>query len=651
MTFRTPVLPRITNIELSNYQPLFDKQIFSNVTDNRLLVLGGNGLGKTTILQSIIYCVAGESDKEVEADKNKRWGRKFFYGRIKTPEEAHVKVEFYMGDDKLILKRGFRTPRLLEFYLNDELSTNQLDSGDSFKEYLENSCGYDSHDDFRFLVHKLCYLPEDRPNLVWDSENQIRLIMLLFSDIIDHFEFGEKRKQLKNLDSKKRGLAVEINYIKNKLNDDLQGLPLQKVENVETLVAPIVKSDDELGKETDILQHLNNIAITKTSLQEDLDKLNEEYSINSNEIDEIQGRLAQQEEAFILSQFDQIEAREIKLAVHKLLHLRICPVCGEKAEELAKKSQENVENGLCPLCGTKKVSSLSETETFKDLDTKLKDRLEIKISIETSLLKLEQEFDLLAKDESRWQYQYNSILLSKSKSYPDYQELDDEDSLLESRPQQFQKDFDKMQNEHLELERSFQVLHDDLEREYSKFTKVTNERIVRLGQLYESFASAFLGVHCQLDVKDADVRFLKLNLYVPNFNDQIRLGPESCSEAQRFFLDIAFRMSIIEMAKELSGAKGSFVCETPENALDITYIENVAHMFKEFASEGHSLIASGNLQPAGLAGPILSDIPRKQRQKSVLNLLDYGKLSDVQIKNRSELVNVYQNHVLNYKRG
>ena len=66
---KPPIIPRLVRAKLSGYAPLFNDTIEFEIKHGQFLILGGNGLGKTTILQSIIYCIAGEADSDIEKEK------------------------------------------------------------------------------------------------------------------------------------------------------------------------------------------------------------------------------------------------------------------------------------------------------------------------------------------------------------------------------------------------------------------------------------------------------------------------------------------------------------------------------------------------------------------------------------------------------
>ncbi len=642
MIYRTPTLPRITKVELVGYQPLFNETIPIEISYNSFLILGGNGLGKTTILQSIIYCIAGEPDLEIEPTKGKRWGYRYFHGRIAKPENAYVEVEFRLNDHEIRLKRGFKSNRLLAFTLNNDVTFAHPNAEKNFELFLKETVGYRAMCDFRLIVHKLCYLPEDRPNLVWDSETQIRLLMLLFSDIIDEAEFRNKRKSLKNLDSEIRHLHVDINKIKDELSTreekdadrtDIKGIIIE-----DTAEKNGIKTLEDIKYQT--IEQLNIIANKKVPLQESARRIKKRLSVLTSQIEDLQNQLFMSEEKIIIEQLIQFESREVELAIHKLIHRRICPACGTKAEGFGQAAQELLKKNRCPLCGVEHI--YSNMTNFPLLDAQLSEKIREKLSLEQEFMETEKKLDLLINQEQDLQFQYDNIKVEQPIVIPDDTTEPEEQENLNTKLKQKEREYQNKQ-------RSFEILRAELEKKYDEFILISNERITRLGELYKNYASSFLGIPCELDTKEADIQFLSLNLYVPKFDDQLRPDPDSCSEAQRFFLDIAFRMAMIDLSKELSQSDGSFICETPESALDITYVDNVASMFKMFSKEGHSLITTGNLQPGGLAGPILADESKEVRRQSILNLVQYGRLSTVQKNNIEDLRKEFEN-ILNYKK-
>lgn len=207
----------------------------------------------------------------------------------------------------------------------------------------------------------------------------------------------------------------------------------------------------------------------------------------------------------------------------------------------------------------------------------------------------------------------------------------DQDLLAETREGLAKRKAD-LENEEAGLQVQMNELQADLDRDYNDFLRSVDARITALGRAYERHGTAFLGVICRLSqIADGD-RLMGLTMFVPEFDGSARIRPESCSEAQRFFLDIALRLALIDMAMLLAGLPATFICETPENALDASYVDNVVRMFAGFATHRHTLIFTANLQHQGLAQKIMASVAVEQRSHRVLNLLEVGHLSDVHKK-------------------
>jgi len=202
----------------------------------------------------------------------------------------------------------------------------------------------------------------------------------------------------------------------------------------------------------------------------------------------------------------------------------------------------------------------------------------------------------------------------------------------------------KLEAQEADLIGEIDQLKRDLDDQYAAFLSDVGARLNRLRELYTNYASAFLGIPCTLSEISAGDRFLNLKLFVPEFNGKVRDTEESCSEAQRFFLDIAFRMSLIDLATQITDTSATFICETPESALDLSYIDNVVDMFSRFARHAHTLLLTTNVQKQGLAAHLLTTVD-DDRAARIVNLLEVGQLSSVQQSHRKELTAVVKQMV------
>jgi hypothetical protein len=90
-------------------------------------------------------------------------------------------------------------------------------------------------------------------------------------------------------------------------------------------------------------------------------------------------------------------------------------------------------------------------------------------------------------------------------------------------------------------------------------------------------------------------------------------------------------MALVEVASQLSGSPATFICETPENSLDLAYADNVGDMFSHFGKADCYSLMTANLQAGGVAEPLLRSLRTPaDRKRRVFNLLEHVELSAVQ---------------------
>jgi hypothetical protein len=196
----------------------------------------------------------------------------------------------------------------------------------------------------------------------------------------------------------------------------------------------------------------------------------------------------------------------------------------------------------------------------------------------------------------------------------------------------------QLTDEEADAEAQIRVIRAKLAADYENFRNKMDARMDKLRAAYAGYATAFLGLPCELDEVGQN-GLLELKLFVPRFDNAVRPQPESCSEAQRFFLDIAFRMALIDLACGERGT-GTFICETPETALDFSYVTNVVAMFSSFAKKRHNILLSANIQNSGIAEKLIARLAVKDRAKHVVNLLEVGRLSAVQQAARTDFAKI-----------
>lgn len=619
------LLPQITEFRLKGAAPLFPKDVEFKVSEGVNIVLGGNGLGKTTILQAIVYALTGGANEAIEEEKSNRWDHRFFKGRFlnSANESSGIEVHFKLGNQTFYVRRMFSTNRLQSIMVPDKgLIDGDKAAEEAWAEAVKKYGGYRSVEDFNFIVHRLLYMPESRQLLAWDIEAQTRLAMMLGRDVIDEHGFRAKRAQLKELDSRKRHVHVAIGVLQKELDAaDAALRPLIKSETKAPAVSPKPKALALL------LTGIRETSNQRQAIERRYTKAAQDLTIVSGEIETMRQDLEWAEAAVIAASIKNKE-NEAQLSLYQLIHNSICPACGTKSKLLQKIAQRHAKMGGCALCGAGHKKTDAHIET-------LQSRIAIKVRAQWSLQEkavgLRNTLEVLKQSEQDLHAKINLSQVTKKQTSLI------ETGVMPSTPDDQRAKLAALVDQHMDLEAQCASMEKFLDDRYELFRKTVGSRMERLNALYRGYATSYLGFDCELVDSEARDRFLELKLLVPKFEDKPRPTPESCSEAQRFFLDIAFRLAWIELASSLVEVPGTFICETPENALDMSYVDNVAQMFTSFAAEKHRILLTANIQRDGLAGVLLHKLRRGDRREKTLNLLDIGRLSQVQKKAKVEM--------------
>jgi hypothetical protein len=616
-------LPKVTGFRVSGFQPIFSDPIAGVLKPGPLVILGGNGLGKTTLMQAVIYALTGGATWEIEEDKQYRWDHTYFKKRLESPNLAAIEVDFELGGERITVRRGCMSSTLRAIRVGEEWTDDPSTAATVYAESLLRLGGFASPFDFSFVVHRLLYLPESRRLLAWDLDAQVRLLMLLGNDAGVEERFRTRRAELKNLDSRKRHVHVALEKAKGQLSRlmefDESGSP-DPAEDEPPVGATEPPESFGLRLEQ-LVGSLNQSRQSRRELESQELTLSRRLSQLSSEIEQLRADVEQEESAFIASSLKQRESSD-NLAITKLLELAICPACGTRSLDLQARAQAFAATHHCTLCGSDEPTA--DPPRLATLRSQLAEKLRAQKETEVQLRPIRQRAEAFRLSEMDQVASVNQLRFSQPVVAVKTQDL----------PQPTKTALQDMEEalraEEADLAAQQLALRDKLEREYQEFRESSSERSEKLRKLYTKYASAFLGLTCDLvEVDDGD-RLLSLSRFVPNFNNRLRDAPDTCSEAQRFFLDIAFRMAVIDLASTLTDSVSTFVCETPENALDMSYVDNVVEMFTSFAKKKHTLLLTANIQPDGFASKLLkAHVPKRERTRRVINLLELGQLSDV----------------------
>jgi DNA repair exonuclease SbcCD ATPase subunit len=634
------ILPRISRVRLTGFAPLFINTVEFNIPENpgSFLILGGNGLGKTTILQSIIFAIAGIADRDQQdarEDSRFKWDMSYFKDRLKDPKSAEVIVEFFLGKTNIEVRRGLNDEQVRGVRVGDDKPVNSKKAHEVYSTAVLSNSHCSSLRDFRYLVHRLCYLPESRRNIVWDPHAQLAIFLFVCAEAGVEAKIREKTALLREDFVEMRHTITSIGSIARRIEGAEKHIQQQQVGKKALKESKDEKSWKEDQKKFDAIKlklEENTASITK--ITSEIVSLSRGIQLLASEIENEEIKLADSEEQFVLRSLQELERGDQALALQKLLVLHQCPYCTQVSGELANRASNYVSNGNCPICGLNHITS-DGVDTLSSTKDALVQKNISRTQNQIKLNDLHNRLSILRGQNSKLEAQLSEVSVALPRIRRD------ERIGLTDDPADLRKMLAAYETKRRELEQKTNSLRTKIEKEYADVEQSQARHYQMIEKRVEKYATKFLGTKCTFarvsgKSVDKDISFA-FDVLVPRFNDSERTEQHNCSESQAFFLDIAFRMAVLDVVRELANEPVTFICETPENALDMAYAENVAEMFSHFQSAGCFSLLTANLQSGGVAEPVLAKLKsHDERKKHIFNLLNYSHLSSVQTNAKSK---------------
>lgn len=629
------------------------------------VIMGGNGMGKTTFVNIIKYSIIGHYKKyfdytrkyrDSKIEKRKMYPPDYFKNRqdssINKEENATVIVDFEINENIFSVERCMETITLNSYTFNgteikgdiiSQYKYEALKTGDKstylqkkYEEHIESVSGL-SFDDLIFFVNEILFFGEDHNTILWnDGENNTDVQHELFSKYFNPREIDEARKKAignaRYNESQSKAKSEERKAIKDVIDKVLVNKNENTSTNVTTLNSQIIELKDKIEKLDE------NIA----KKQIERKKIESKTLLIRNQINEIS------------LYEDNLEknkkAAENRLFANKYIHLHknydlyfqsiktnhLCPLCSKEVDD--NFSNEKLEHSNnCILCD----QEISETDN-KELDeeykainkklieehTKIQNYQKELNESERKLNLLDKEFNQLSTEKRRIQSELRNLEFANSKtSKKDVDQL----QAFYDQMEKLEKEKNKFQKVARQEREKAKNLSDKMREQISKQTN-------RFSSLFSDFAEEFLGVECSLTFDDFGIG---KRLY-PVIDGKIRQNEEELSESQRFFIDHSFRMSILSF---FYSKPTFYIVETPDSSLDISYEKNAANVFMKFLENDNALIITTNLNNSEFLNHL---IYLAKNRISVINLLDIAKKSIIQRSSES-LKDIYNKIILKIK--
>jgi DNA repair exonuclease SbcCD ATPase subunit len=623
--------PQIQGIKIRNFSLYKRNDVIVNINEKVargiFCLAGANGLGKSTFQNMVNYGLTGlvlaPNENFLSPDKinskNKDFTKIYFDGRIKAKEKKSAEVEllFTIKNKHYRIVRGFfdeDSLRELEIY---ELAENKkktvIVKMNGSSEYLTKKyqteitkdIGILKYEYFLFLQLYVFTFDENRRLLFWDDHALSNALSIAFNNNLNDTDALIKTmREMEKYESDARNDRWQAKKILDNINELTKNHKKPSISIKKNYIEICEKYDEMFNTIENLSIEYNNLLNNRNYLFSDIFNLEESSKEYFTKYSEPLSKL-------LNSDFLQTMIKKEE-----------CFVCGAKGNYVIKKINDNIHKECCPLCSTlitdkNKSGKDALLKKIKDIDKKIAEKKakiiffndEI-IEKESTRKKLEIEMKKIQQQKIKLENEYPQFLDKES----------DMGAYIQKLQEQF-RGFDERSKEGYKKRDELKLLFKKLE---SKMKKTYSEAETIFVPVFKELSKKFIGYDLDIEYV-SKARYMKLVIALDSTS-----RPEShkLSESQRFFLDIALRMSFA-IYLGVTGNEGTLFIDTPEGSLDIAYENRVGKMFAHYINTySQNILMTANINSSQLLISLAKNI---MKDKMVIRrMLDWIDLSIVQ---------------------
>lgn len=632
MSIRFPIFRRL-DVDGYRLYPGMPKEpgLHIDFSPGPWIVLGVNGLGKSTLLLLLKHVLTGPARIRGAGFTGDRsdvlaLDARFFAARVGDgAKEAVATAEVQFGSNILRVRRRLKDLALVEASVRGEHKTDPVSTEDQYRELLGTLMGLAQFEDALRVLDRVTFFLEAREPLIWDLSAQFELFRAVLTPGRSQ-ELRRLEAEIVSADSSARNLNAVLYKLVNRRDSQ------------QTKHANAAETRARLAK---AVAELEEAETTEIKLQHELEVAEERRSdsrIALKRSDLAADDAAQKYEDIkfevLRHAFAGVPANE-QYVFLKIISEQVCPACGNQASEAAEELERRRSENLCLVCGSERRkeekvvatttamqakaaeafgSLQAAREALQTADSKFRSAEEEYRETGDELEAVRRSVDTLKREVRRWR--------NKLPAQDQAALARDEDRIETLRREvlNFRKERD-------EAEKKIEVLLSELkaateairERLESKFQSHAQEffaekvRLVyaprkdRIGQGGRTFEFPAFEIELTSSATDGDF---------------VRRSESQVSLSQREYLDIIFRMSLVET---FGSAGGSFVVDGPEGSVDAVFAEKAGKLFADLVerTSGLTVILACNIVEGAFIPYTLRDFRTfDERSARLVNLME-----------------------------
>ena len=658
-------LPELQRIHIKNYT------LYPNGLDYTFdfikgvnLVLGGNGMGKTTFVNLIKYAIIGNYKNRFDFRRTyldrmilrrQENSASYFSNRmdasvITDGDKPFVELSFRIHDAEFLVRRDLQEIRLISCLVNGETISGEQISQAKYEKLSEEEkklyllYKYEKEvekysnitfDDLIVFVNEVLFFGEDHKTIMWNnsSSGSIDVQNELFNKYFNDPKLDEGRqealRQAKYFDSLSRHRSEDMRAIK-KVLDKIDEAKKQKHSN--DIPLRIIELKEKISEASAMLKQLQKEQKERVSRIETLEN---EINLASSRVVETERKKAKLESQRNSQIWETVHPSYYKFERNIRLN-HICPLCNKPSESLVSKVDSKPDN--CFLCDSplEKHAADNLTQIYKDVQAALNSTYNYINEKKREINRLEievKEGDSRFEAQSVYVRNLNGAL--RELQFANSQEIPNGGEI-----QPFLDEMERLQREKEENQQKSMAESNRATEISNRMVAEVTENVLHFSNIFSSYAEQFLGVECKLTYTklgdDVTERFYPVIAGITRQNE------EELSESQRFFIDHSFRMTILTFFYQ---RPTFYIVETPDSSLDISYEHNAAKVFLQFLEKPNTIIITSNLNNSTFLRYLIEN---SEGYVDVVGLLDIAKQSMIQ--NSSEQLKGLYNEIKDMSR-
>lgn len=603
-----------------------------DLTPGPWLVVGVNGLGKSTLLLMLRHVLAGPVRAraagftgEHSADFQQIDPRFFAARVIDGAKNARASVTVKLGTAHLSITRRLNDLTIVEASLEEVGGIYTTAAEEKYQDFLTGAMGLATFEDALRVIDRVSFFLESREALVWNVAAQYELFRAIVSP--EHSaELRALEGTIVSADSAARNLSATIFTLTKRRDAQM----LRHVQSVDVRAQLAVST-----------AKLESVEAQEIKLQHQLE-ICEERRADARTEAKRSDRIADD----AARKYEQIKYEVLRHAFAgvpptdqyvflKIITERICIACNNSAEEFANKLEQRRKKNLCLVCEQPRHKSDTVVSTTATLQKRAEQAYTELMAAREEQEQLNAEFASAETAYMEADRRLEIVRLEVDTARREVRRLRRKLPIADQTELKREEDrIDMLRHEVIRSRRERDEAEEKIAALIAALGTATEAIRDRLVQTFQMRADEFFAEKVRLVYAPRKERIGQTGriFEFPAFEVEmtsgatqaqfIRRRADQVSLSQREYLDMLFRMSLIET---VGGGAGSFVTDGPEGSLDAVFASRAGDLFARLAAaeSGNTIVMACNIVEGQFIPNTLRNYktPAKRR-KRLLNLIE-----------------------------